>query len=59
MFLSEGGVSVDQAELNDHATEGRISLLGALLQPPPELITAPINDPDYIRQFTAALYEEQ
>jgi hypothetical protein len=29
------------------------------MQPPPELITAPINDADYIRQFTAALYEEQ
>jgi acyl-CoA oxidase len=58
-YLSEGGVSVDQAKLNEHATEGWISLLGALLQPPPELITAPINDADYIRQFTAALYEEQ
>jgi hypothetical protein len=34
-------------------------MLAALLAPPAELVSAPIDKPDYIRQFTAALYGEQ
>jgi acyl-CoA oxidase len=57
--LSEGSLAVESADLNAHATESQLALLATLLEPPAELVSAPINDPDYLRQFTAALYEEQ
>lgn len=57
--LSEGGLTVDSADLNVHATEAQLALLATLLEPPPELVSAPIDDPDYLRIFTNALYEEQ
>ena len=56
--LSESGLSADSTDLNAHATEARLALLARLLAPPQELVSAPVNDPDYLRQFTAALYEE-
>jgi acyl-CoA oxidase len=57
--LSEGSLAVESADLNAHATESQLALLATLLEPPAELVSAPINDPDYLRQFTAALYEER
>ncbi|MHC8327040.1 acyl-CoA dehydrogenase family protein [Pseudomonas sp. LB1P83] len=57
--LSEEGLVANYADLIAHATESRLSLLATLLQPPPELISAPIDNPNYLQQFTAALYEEQ
>lgn len=58
--LSEGGLTTDSAKLNSHATEDRLAQLATLLEPPEELLrSAPIDKPDYIKQFTAALYEEQ
>ncbi|MHC8394949.1 acyl-CoA dehydrogenase family protein [Pseudomonas sp. LB3P93] len=57
--LSEGGLAADSADLIAHATEPRLSLLTTLLEPPQELISAPIDNPHYLQQFTAALYEEQ
>lgn len=56
--LSEGGLNADSTNLNAHATEARLALLAGLLAPPQELVSAPIDDRDYLRQFTAALYEE-
>lgn len=58
-WLSEAGLVVDSDLLNSHATEDRIALLAKLLEPPSELRSAPIDKPDYIKQFTAPLYEEQ
>ncbi|MHC8344250.1 acyl-CoA dehydrogenase family protein [Pseudomonas sp. RT6P73] len=57
--LSEGGLAADSADLIAHATEPRLALLATMLEPPPELVSAPIDNPDYLQQFTAALYEEQ
>ncbi|MGL6244081.1 acyl-CoA dehydrogenase family protein [Pseudomonas sp.] len=57
--LSEGGLTVDSANLNVQATEAQLALLATLLAPEPELISAPINNSDYLRRFTDALYEEQ
>ncbi|MGF6513734.1 cytochrome P450/alkylation response protein AidB-like acyl-CoA dehydrogenase [Pseudomonas sp. BT76 TE3572] len=55
--LSEGGLAVESAEFNDHATEAQLALLAKLLEPPADLVSAPIDDPDYIQHFTAALYK--
>lgn len=57
--VSEGSPAVESADLNAHATESQIALLATWLEPPAELLSAPINRPDYIEEFTAALYEEQ
>lgn len=57
--LSEGGLVANSTDLNSHATEEQLAMLAALLAPPAELVSAPIDKPDYIRQFTAALYGEQ
>lgn len=56
---SAGGLAADSLELTAHATEPRLALLAALLEPSPELISAPIDSQHYIQQLTAALYEEQ
>jgi acyl-CoA oxidase len=57
-LLSEGLLAADNADLVAHATEPRLALLATLLEPPPELVSAPIDSPHYLQQFTAALYEE-
>ncbi|QHF47972.1 acyl-CoA dehydrogenase [Pseudomonas sp. S35] len=45
--------------LSQHATPERIVSLAGLLRPPQALVSAPIDKPDYISQFTRPLYEEQ
>ncbi|WCM48771.1 acyl-CoA dehydrogenase family protein [Pseudomonas sp. WJP1] len=57
--LSEGGFVANSNELDSHASEAQLAMLAALLRPPCELVSAPIDKPDYIRQFTAALFGEQ
>ncbi|MBN3865134.1 acyl-CoA dehydrogenase [Pseudomonas frederiksbergensis] len=57
--LNEWGLSADSGDLNRHATEAQLALINDLLKPPPELVSAPIDSADYIKQFTMALYEEQ
>lgn len=42
-----------------HATQAQIERLAAWLKPPQCLISAYIDSPDYARQFTQKLYEEQ
>ncbi|WP_219097386.1 acyl-CoA dehydrogenase family protein [Pseudomonas sp. UMAB-40] len=54
---SAGGLAADSIDLTAHATEPRLALLAALLEPPPELLSAPIDSQHYIQQLTAALYE--
>lgn len=56
--LSEGGFVANGSELDSHANEHQLATLAALLAPPSELVSAPIDKPDYIHQFTAALYGE-
>lgn len=57
--LSEGGLAANSNDLDSHASEDQLAMLANLLAPPSELVSAPIDKPDYIRQFTAALYGEQ
>lgn len=45
--------------LRQHATQTQIARLAGQLKPPQALISAMIDAPDYIRQFTRTLYEEQ
>lgn len=45
--------------LSQRATQAQIEHLATLLQPPQSLVSAPIDAPDYIHQFTRPLYEEQ
>ena len=42
-----------------HATEAQIERLAVWLKPPQCLVSAYIDSPNYIQQFTHALYEEQ
>jgi len=51
MFSREG--------LARHATQAQVEMLAAWLKPPQCLISAYIDAPDYARQFTHKLYEEQ
>ncbi|EJM67495.1 acyl-CoA dehydrogenase [Pseudomonas sp. GM50] len=57
--LNEWGLPADSGDLSRHATESQLALLNGLLEPPPELVSAPIDGADYIDRFTSALYEEQ
>ncbi|MGE8186150.1 acyl-CoA dehydrogenase family protein [Pseudomonas sp. NPDC086278] len=56
---AEGATATSRAGLNANASEARLALLAKLLAPSPELISAPIDGPDYIQQFTTALYQEE
>lgn len=56
---SAGGLATGSIDLTANATEPRLALLAALLEPSPELISAPIDSRYYIQQLTAALYEAQ
>lgn len=44
---------------NKCATRSQVERLATLLKPPQFLISAPIDNADYIQRFTRALYEEQ
>ena len=46
-------------ELEQNATEARLSLINKLLKPPSELVSAPIDKKDYIKHFTKPLYERE
>lgn len=57
--LSEGGLVANRTDRDSHASEDQLAMLAALLAPPRELVSAPIDKPDYIQQFTAALFGGQ
>jgi acyl-CoA oxidase len=56
--LHPWGLAVAGDELELHATEARLGEIHELLKPPPELVTATLDQANYVERFTAALYEE-
>jgi acyl-CoA oxidase len=46
-------------ELERHATDAQLRLINDLLTPPSELVSAPIDEVNYVEHFTRPLYEGQ